>query len=340
VSVLRDAALERLRSVADEPDLTGTRYRLIERVGEGGMGVVYRAHDRELARDVALKVVSLPGAEAPGTEERLRREAQILARLEHPGIVPVHDVGVLADGRLYYAMKLVRGRRLDAHLRAEPSLPEALRVFARICETVAFAHDRGVLHRDLKPENVMVGGFGEVLVLDWGLAKLMGRDEPEPRASATAPAQGATAHGTVLGTPGFMAPEQARGELDRIDERSDVYALGALLRWTLAGGAPGPSEEPGAPAAARAEAHGPFADAAPKPLLAVCAKALDPDPAERYPSVRDLAADVARYLDGRAVAAYPEGLLERVRRLLRVNRALLALIAAYLAVRILLLLVR
>jgi serine/threonine protein kinase len=212
-----DAALAHLRAVIDEPDVAGTRYELLEPVGRGGMGVVWRARDRQLERDVALKVVATPDAEsAKLLASWLEREAKVLARLEHPGIVPVHDVGLLADGRVYYAMKLVRGARLDALVKSGLPIPERFRIFARIAEAVAFAHSRHVLHRDLKPANVMVGEFGEVLVLDWGLA------HAQP--------------GQRVGTPGFMAPESERGEA--ADERADVYSLGKLLEALAIPGRP------------------------------------------------------------------------------------------------------
>ena len=169
MSGLSDAAIRRLRDAADAPDLSGTKYEIIERVGQGGMGTVYRARDRELARDVALKVIRLPEM-SHDVASRMLREARTLAQLEHPGIVPVHDVGTLGDGRAFYAMKLVRGSPLDA-LPASP-LIERLAIVERICEAVAFAHAHGVIHRDLKPQNVMVGPFGEVLVMDWGVAKV------------------------------------------------------------------------------------------------------------------------------------------------------------------------
>jgi serine/threonine protein kinase len=297
---LSDAAVDHLREVADRPDLGGTAYELGEPVGRGGMGTVYRARDRRLERDVALKVMNAP-APAPAEVERMRREAQILARLEHPGIVPVHDLGVLPGGRLFYVMKLVRGRRLDEAVEGEP-LPGRLRKFERICEAVAFAHVQGVVHRDLKPENVMVGPFGEVLVLDWGVAKLL---EGAGRA--------ADSQGTVLGTPGYMSPEQARGETEGIDGRTDVYGLGAILRFLIAG-------EAGAPAR----------------LAAVAARAMAGDPALRYASVGELSAEVRRYLDGGPVEAYPEGPLERALRLASKYRTPLILIAAYLVARVLL----
>src|SRR5262250_4004502 len=173
---LSDRALHRLRNGTELPDLAGTRYRLLGQVARGGMGVVYAAEDETLERRVALKVLEVPGNESE-LASRLLREARVLALLEHPGIVPVHDVGTLADGRVFYTMKFVEGQRLDKHIQSVLSFPDRLRLFLRICDSVAFAHARGVLHRDLKPANVMIGAFGEVLVMDWGLAKIM-REEP------------------------------------------------------------------------------------------------------------------------------------------------------------------
>src|SRR6201981_2178687 len=169
---LSDAALERLREGAEAPDLVGTRYRLLERIARGGMGVVYAAEDENLQRRVALKVLEVPGTDGD-LANRLVREARVLAALEHPGIVPVHDVGMLADGRVFYTMKFVEGQRLDKYIVSVTSIPDRLRIFLRICDAVAFAHARGVLHRDLKPANIMVGPFGEILVMDWGLAKIL-----------------------------------------------------------------------------------------------------------------------------------------------------------------------
>ncbi|MBI3670886.1 MAG: serine/threonine protein kinase [Acidobacteria bacterium] len=258
---ISDAAVARLRAVGSLPDLSGTKYRVLEGVGRGGMGAVYLAEDTTLGRRVALKTLDLPDPTGELTA-RMLREAQILARLEHPGIVPVHDVGRLADGRVFYTMKFVRGDRLDRHLGKMSSPADRLRIFQKICDAVAFAHAHGVVHRDLKPENVMVGTFGEVLVMDWGVAKVLrdpaGRgeamsDSPQRNVPATgeAPredgsasehtvvAPAPTAHGAVLGTPGYMAPEQARGEVENLDARADVFALGAILRFLLTGQAPG-----------------------------------------------------------------------------------------------------
>ncbi len=290
---ITDAALDRLRDAVRTPDLSGTRYRLVGPVGAGGMGAVFEVEDERLERRLALKVVDVPlDGEAPA--EALLVEARVLARLEHPGLVPVHDAGRLPDGRAFYAMKLVRGERLDAALARVTTLPERLRLFLRVCEPVAFANSNGVVHRDLKPSNVMVGPFGEVLVLDWGLAR-----------SAAAPPGG-----DASGTPGFMAPEQAAG--GSVDARADVYGLGALLNAMLRA-APAPSR--------------------PKALEAVVARATAPDRGERYPDVAALAADVARFLDGERVKAHAEGPFERAGRILKRHRVAVGLVAAYLLTR-------
>lgn len=208
---LSDNAVAHLRAVAELPDFSGTRYRIEREIGRGGMGVIYEAEDVELRRRVAIKVLASELA-SDDAVERMRTEARTVARLEHPGIVPLHDVGLLPDGRLWYAMKLVRGRRLD-ELNAAPA--ELLRVFLRICEAVSFAHANGIVHCDLKPENVMLGDFGEALVMDWGVARATGAD-----------------HSLIAGTRGFMAPEQEQG-MSSIDASTDVFALGAMLRAIL-----------------------------------------------------------------------------------------------------------
>jgi tRNA A-37 threonylcarbamoyl transferase component Bud32 len=269
---LSDDAVAHLREITELPELEGTRYELVGELGRGGIGVVYEVRDRELARNVAMKVV----------EKNWRAEARIIAALEHPGIVPVHDAGTLADGRLYYTMKLVRGTRLDEWAKAAHGITERLRLFARICEPVAFAHARGVVHRDLKPENVMVGELGEVLVMDWGIAG--------------------------VGTPGYMAPEQARGA--NADARFDVHALGAVLAFLMRD------------------------DDVSRPLAAVIARAKSNDPAARYADARELAEDVLRYLDQEPVSAYRENVAERAGRWLTRHRALVTLMAAYIVMRV------
>ena len=328
---LPDRTVEHLRRVSEWPDLSGTRYQLEELIGQGGMGWIFRATDRELSREVALKVLRT-GASDLDSMARLRREARVLARLEHPGIVSVHDVGTLADGRVFYTMKLVRGVRLDQPAD-DSSLPDRLRLFLRICETVAFAHAHGVIHRDLKPGNIMVGPYGEVLVMDWGIAKvreapeLPARPESAPQAAEEESFMGQTIEGTILGTPGYMAPEQAKGQVGLIDARTDVYALGAILRYLVTGFDP---TRPGA---------GPVRKA-PLPLAAVVEKAQALDPAQRYSGALELAEEVARFLDARPVVAYREGPLERARRLGAKYQAAILLILAYLAMRLLVLVTR
>ncbi len=324
---LSDAALHHLRAVADQPDLTGTRYELIEPLGRGGMGTVYRVADRELQREVALKVLAAAADTAEGLE-RLAQEARVLARLEHPGIVPVHDVGRLRDGRAFYTMKLVRGNRLDHLVVANTPLAECLQIFERICEAVRFAHAQGVVHRDLKPGNIMVGAFGEVLVMDWGVAKVRDVvDLPPVSRSTVLPDGPDTIPGTVLGTPGYMAPEQRSGQPGAIDERSDVHALGAILRFLVTGA---PAETDGS-----ARAGNP---AVPRAIEAICRKATAHVPAERYQTVGHLAADVARFRNALPVSAFPERLPDRARRLASKYRVPLALVLAYVGMRVLLLL--
>jgi serine/threonine protein kinase len=341
---LSDEAIVRLQTASALPDLQGTRYRLIERVGSGGMGTVYSAEDSILGRRVALKILDLP--DVPGElSARLLREAQILARLEHPGIVPVHDAGTLADGRVFYAMKFVEGERLDELAKRIETLSDRLRIFQRICEAVAFAHTRGILHRDLKPENIMVGPFGEVLVMDWGVAKILREESGAsvrqqstgPDAARTTPnwtEHRRTAHGTVLGTRGYMAPEQARGEIDRLDERADVYSLGAMLQFLVAGKAP----EGGSPKGGAVGAIASKPSFAPRAVAAIARKAMAANPSGRYASASELAQEVARYLEGLPVVAYPENPFQKAARWATRYRVAIGLVLAYLVVRAVLLL--
>ncbi len=218
------------------PDFSSTKYTFVKELARGGMGTVYLAEDRELNRLVAIKVLNTPEV-TEDLRNRMIREAQIIARLEHPGIVPVHDVGTLPDGRVFYAMKFVRGSRLDEYAAQNASVRDRLRKFQAVCDAVAFAHAHGVIHRDLKPQNIMIGSFGEVLVLDWGVAKILsavhGRNK---RIDLTCYIRGKCPihrHGTIIGTRDYMSPEQARGEIDQLDERADVYSLGAVLHFLL-----------------------------------------------------------------------------------------------------------
>jgi eukaryotic-like serine/threonine-protein kinase len=186
VTWLSNDLVERLRDVATRPELATNRYAILRPIGRGGMGSVYAARDEQLGREVAIKV-SNAAAPADDLDQRLRQEAKVLARLEHPGIVPVHDAGLLDDGRWFYVMKLVRGETLTDHAASLEHEAARLVVFERVAETVAFAHAAGIVHRDLKPSNVMVGQFGEVLVLDWGVARVLARMDHDggPAARAT-----------------------------------------------------------------------------------------------------------------------------------------------------------
>lgn len=273
--MIPDRVLDHLRTVMDELDLTGTRYEAGPLIGKGGMGSVYRVRDFMLDRNVALKVI---GPVGDGFEE-----ARTLARLEHPGIVPLYDAGTLADGRGYCVMRLVDGEPL----RRFDGLAECLAVAAKICEAVGFAHSQGVIHRDLKPENILTGQFGQVMVLDWGIALWSG------------------ARGSRAGTRRYMAPEA------EVDARTDIFSLGVLLEEILPLGAP-------------------------RPLLAIAAKARADDPVARYQEVGELAQDLRRFQDQMAVSAYEEKLWERGLRFVSRNRVLLLLLVSYLLVRILL----
>jgi serine/threonine protein kinase len=292
--MISDRAIERLRDAAAWPELDA-RYEITGVAGYGGMGTVYVARDQVLNRDVAVKVVDI--ADHSGSRAaRLRREAHILARLDHPGIVPVHDAGTLLDGRAFYVMKLVQGRRLDALIAERPPLAEQLTLFTRILEAVAFAHAHGIIHRDLKPENVMVGAFGEVYVMDWGVAQ-HGLADAEP---------------AVVGTPGFMPPEQEQAS--GVDHRADVFALGVILTH-LIGDAAGA-------------------------LRGIAAKAADPDADRRYQSVESMASDLARYRNQDRVGAYRESFGERLVRNYRRYELPILLLVAYVVMRLALLIWR
>ena len=332
---LSDGTLDHLRKVADWPDFSGTPFELVEKIGQGGMGTVFLAQDRKLQRQVAVKVLNSPLQDTQA-RARMVKEACIVAGLEHPSIVPVHDCGELPDGRFFYAMKLVRGKRLDAALEPATPLPDRLRLFQRICDGVAFAHANGVIHRDLKPQNIMIGAFGEVLVMDWGIAKEVANQHQSPGTESpngTGHLPGHTLDGTVLGTPGYMAPEQAHPDANLvIDKRVDVYSLGAILHFLLTGRAPTTDQHSGTLIPLRQ-----LKRSIPRPLEAICLKALAADRDNRYGSVAELADDISAYLARSRVRAYPEGLLGAALRLGTKYRAVLALLLAYLVMRVLLL---
>jgi serine/threonine protein kinase len=335
---LSDETLDHLRQVSGEPDLSGTKYRILQALGRGGMATVYLAHDLELDREVALKVLDVPDISRE-LAARMKREALIVARLEHPGIVPIHDVGILPDDRVFYVMKFVRGERLDSFVHK--TLPERLRVFQRICEAVAFAHAEGVIHRDLKPENIMVGSFGEVLVMDWGLAKMLrAQKDPDFEKETTgneSPVQTPkkelplTDHGRIMGTPAYMAPEQSAGEISKLNERTDVYSLGAILYFLLMGEPPSEDANNFDPPRRRNPKIG-------RAIEAVCLHAMKPEQESRYANAMDMSRDVARFLDDLPVSVYKENLYEKLVRWISRNYFFVLLVLAYLLMRVLLIL--
>ncbi len=218
---LSNRLVDRLRSALTMPELEGTRYTLESELGRGGMGVVYAVVDRQLDRRVAMKV--LANTLNQGDIDTLHKEAKVIARLEHPGIIPLYDAGSLGDGRFYYTMRIASGRRLDRFLVETGNRAERFRVFERIAETVGYAHSRGVIHCDLKPQNIMVGEFGEVFVLDWGIARSLAPSGEKQ----------------IAGTPRYMAPEQGVAE-GVVDTRTDIYALGLILAGIAGAEAPRP----------------------------------------------------------------------------------------------------
>ncbi len=351
-----------------------TRYEPVKELGRGGMGVVLRVRDTDLRRDVAMKVLRPDRNDSRSDQGKrdLRRfieEAQITGQLEHPGIVPVHEMGCDAQGRVFFTMKMVRGEPLSEVLRrlrlgeidtvsAWP-LDKMLGVFLKICEALDFAHAHNVVHRDLKPANVMLGDFGEVLVMDWGLARVLegpdkdtqsvsiSTDSTERRVTTQAASPEFTLDGTVVGTPAYMAPEQARGELAKIDARTDVFALGAILYEMLC--LRPPYEGVDATQLIESAAHGeiktPLARAAkdptiryrmahlpgskiPRELDAVCMKALSHAQSDRYQDVRALKAEVENFIAGRPVSVRRDPMAVRIAKWVRRHPTLAASSAA------------
>jgi serine/threonine-protein kinase len=285
------------------------RYQLGALIGRGGMGEVVAATDQQIGREVAIKRIRA-GARTDDGERRFLREAQVQGRLEHPAIVPVHELSTDADGQPYFVMKKLTGETLARVLASgAASRQRLLRAFADVCLAIEFAHTKGVVHRDLKPSNIMLGDFGEVYVLDWGIARVRGdaaEATPRPLVADDDP-EGATVTGTLLGTPGYMAPEQIRGDAD-LDGRADIYALGCVLFELLAGQ---PLHPAGASALtstsrgldARPSARAPERAIAPE-LDAIVVRACALAAADRFATARELADQVTAFLDGdRDVAA-------------------------------------
>ncbi len=347
VSDAADDSINALPALIEFPG----RYREVRLCGQGGGGRVLMVFDEHLRRDVAMKqLLRMPGGSSASTHmspgmpsapvlTRFLREARVTSQLEHPSIVPVYELGCSKDGLPYYTMKLVRGRTLSRAIREANGLPERLRLLPHVvdlCQAIGYAHSKGVIHRDLKPNNVMVGEFGETVVLDWGLAKVRGqrdiyRGALERKATSWTSQDDAspeTMLGEVLGTPGYMAPEQALGLVDQINERTDIYALGAVLYTVLTGAAPFRAaghqevirelleEEPVPPE--RLEAT------LPTELAAICRRAMAKEAEARYASAMELADELQRFQAGALVQAHHYGPWERFGRFVKRHRAVFA----------------
>ncbi|MFO0807147.1 MAG: protein kinase [Gemmataceae bacterium] len=341
---------------ADEPRAgdSSSRYRIIRTFATGGLGIIYIAEDTELRRRVALKEIQLRYADDARSRHRFLLEAEITGRLAHPGIVPIYGLGQYADGRPYYSMRFVEGETLQdalSHLHATTvqrfdnvEMRTLLRRFIDVCNAVAYAHSQNVIHRDLKPANVLLGRFGETLLIDWGLAKFVGQigERPDPfepagpastaephdpcgfaaTGSWTLPVGDATQMGTAIGTPGFMPPEQAAGRWDEVGPASDIYSLGATLFAILAGK---PAQTLPTGDATTPQSVNPLV---PCSLDAICRKAMAQRREDRYTSPSELATDIEHWLAGDAVSAMAEGLPTKVGRWARRHQTLVTGIVA------------
>ncbi len=342
------------------PSSAGVRFQILHPLSKGGMGVVSVAHDTELNRAVALKEIREASADNEAYRARFLAEAEITGKLEHPGIIPIYGLGTYDDGRPFYAMRLIRGDKTGSlkdaierfHTQPDPD-PSARVVafrallgrFLDVCNALSYAHSKGVIHRDLKPENVLLGPYGETLVVDWGLAKAAGRADPmggpasdpvrlRPSASNVSP----TLAGWAFGTPEYAPPEQMRGDLTEIGPRSDVYGLGAVLYCLMTGGAPFSRKEIDLVELTRKIEAGEFPPPRQvlahldRPLEAICLKAMKPRPADRYASAAELAADIERYLADEPVTALRDPWTVRARRWTSKRRTIVSAAAAALLV--------
>jgi tetratricopeptide (TPR) repeat protein len=320
---------------AGDDEGSASRYVLGAEIARGGMGRILAAYDLRLDRTVAVKRLE---GDTPSLVARFRREISVTASLQHPGIVPIYDSGTLPDGSLFYAMRYVPGSSMDAvmaDLRDEEQRLDLLGSVLFAADAVAYAHEKGIIHRDLKPANILVGPFGEMVVIDWGLARVEGGDGVDDSAGwnlAADPVR--TRDGSVLGTPRYMAPEQARGET--ATRRSDVYALGAILYHVLAGVPPVDGEKVSVvlEQVSRAEVV-PLAKAAPAlpaDLAAIVDRAMAADPERRYASAGELAGDLRRFRAGQLVAAHSYSRKELVRRFVRRHRTAVALVSLFTAI--------
>jgi serine/threonine-protein kinase len=344
----------------DDPDRTaalslggassdGQRFHLLRPHARGGLGEVFVALDGELHREVALKQILEKHADDPFSRRRFVAEAEITGGLEHPGVVPVYGLGTYGGGRPYYAMRLIKGESFkaaiehfhgDETVKNEPGrrsleLRKLLRRFLDVCNAIDYAHSRGVIHRDVKPANIILGNHGETLVVDWGLAKAIGRADPTVGEQTIVPSSSGSSEtlpGSALGTPAYMSPEQASGDLDRLGPRSDVYSLGATFYCLLTGWPPFEGDDVGE-VLHRVQAGDVRAPREVDPSLdraleAICLKAMALKPAERYATGRALAEDIERWMADEPVGAWREPVWRRTRRWARRNRTAVTTAAA------------
>jgi eukaryotic-like serine/threonine-protein kinase len=322
-------------AVADHavlPQVPEANYDIGLEIGRGGMGRVLAARDLRIGRPVAIKELR---GKSPSLAARFEREARVTARLQHPGIVPIYEIGHWPDGTPFYAMRMVDGRMLRVAIDRATSLVQRLAMLPNViaaCEAVAFAHGQRVIHRDLTPSNILVGSYGETVVIDWGLAKDLTGGSEDPEADdpyrTTPEGNALTGVGTVVGTAAYMPPEQARADV--VDERADVYALGAILYHLLAGRSPYPATA-GALEAVKAGPPTPIekvAPRAPRDLVSIVTKAMARDPRDRYPSARELADELRRFQTGRLVEAHVYTRLELIKRFVNRHRAPVIVVVA------------
>ena len=350
------AALERMGGTDPETGqlIPVYKYEMKGKLGQGGMGEVHKVLDRDLRREVAMKMLRPKGSSSVGEEEMLRfiKEAQATGRLEHPNIVPVHDLGIDSEGRIYFTLKYVKGVSLKEVIRGRRdgkqlddgrkfrdvwSPRQMIEILISVCNAIAYAHSKDILHRDIKPDNIMLGRFGEVLVMDWGLAKILSNRVPKAdskeqeafldltmRASLDS---NMTLEGAVAGTPAYMAPEQAAGRISELDEHTDVYSLGAMLYEILSGEPPYKgstalevvrkvNQEP--PAALQTGMHG--FKPIPRELKAICEKAMARDPKQRYASAQEMRNDLQAYLEDQPVSCCPDTALQKSIKWIKRNR--------------------
>lgn len=310
---------------------TRPRFRIDDEIARGGLGRVHRGWDEGLDREVAVKVLL---HDRPAARARFQRETLLTARLQHPNIVPVYDGGLDHESRPYLAMRLVHGEPLADAIASRPTLTDRLELLDAVidvCNAIAYAHSQRITHRDLKPDNILVGAYGETVVIDWGLAKDLDADDDVTAAGAGPTRSGLhtnhslTRIGSVVGTPSYMAPEQAAGS--RTDERADVYALGAVLYQVLTGARPYADREDvvaavveGPPVSVHA-----LEPQIPADLVAVVHKAMARRPQDRYADAKELASELERFRNGRLVAAYAYTPWERVVRQVQAHPATSAL---------------